>query len=321
MRIFAGDRVKNLMERMGMPDNEPIEHPWVTKSVENAQKKVEERNFDIRKHLLEYDDVMNQQRKSIYALRKQVLRGQYRTVPSDEDAKKGVEPEIIVTEIDRSRQKRAVPILEQMVKIYSAPPPPEGSTPEEIETLRKAALEVDIDKLKKLNPRPIERDVYMWFGCPVELDEWADDPAGCFEFLKEEVGMSLTEQKERMLDMIDELISAIIEEHCPPNKHYDDWDLESLADDFEEQFEIDAPELRNKFTEAQEIAQKLYADAENVLLKKMKEFQPESFESAFIVALVGSGLFGALSAVAWSPRKVRSGDLQASVRESTQHHR
>jgi preprotein translocase subunit SecA len=64
MRIFAGDRVKNLMERMGMPDDEPIEHPWVTKSVENAQKKVEERNFDIRKNLLEYDDVMNAQRKT-----------------------------------------------------------------------------------------------------------------------------------------------------------------------------------------------------------------------------------------------------------------
>jgi preprotein translocase subunit SecA len=49
-----------------MPEGEPIEHPWVTKSVENAQKKVEERNFDIRKNLLEYDDVMNAQRKTIY---------------------------------------------------------------------------------------------------------------------------------------------------------------------------------------------------------------------------------------------------------------
>src|SRR5690606_3012717 len=59
MRIFMGDRVKNLMDRMGMPDDEPIEHPWVSKSVENAQNKVEMRNFDIRKNLLEFDDVMN----------------------------------------------------------------------------------------------------------------------------------------------------------------------------------------------------------------------------------------------------------------------
>ena len=77
MRIFAGDRVKNLMERMGMPDDEPIEHPWVTKSVENAQQKVEERNFDIRKNLLEYDDVMSAQRKTVYTMRQQLLDGRY----------------------------------------------------------------------------------------------------------------------------------------------------------------------------------------------------------------------------------------------------
>src|ERR1019366_3605316 len=69
MRIFAGDRVKALMERMGMPDNEPIVHPWVSKSIQDAQRKVEERNFDVRKHLLEYDDVMNEQRKTVYKLR------------------------------------------------------------------------------------------------------------------------------------------------------------------------------------------------------------------------------------------------------------
>ena len=281
MRIFAGDRVQKMMDTLGMEEGVPIEHRWVTKAVENAQKKVEERNFDIRKHLLEYDDVMNQQRKSIYALRKQVLRGQYRTVPTDEEAKKGAEPETIVTTIDEALQKRAIPILEQMVKLHSATPPEQGATAEEIESFRKAALAKDIKLLKQLNPRGIERDVYMWFGCPVELDDWVDDPAGCFEFLKEEVGMSLTEQKERMLDMIDELISAMIETRCPPNKHYDDWDLEGLADDFEEQFEIDAPELHNKFTDAQELAQKLYEDAENVLLRKMKEFQPESFLRLF----------------------------------------
>ncbi len=73
MRIFGGDRMKNLMERMGMEDNVPIEHRWVTKAIENAQKRVEGHNFDIRKHLLEYDDVMNMQRKTIYNLRRKVL--------------------------------------------------------------------------------------------------------------------------------------------------------------------------------------------------------------------------------------------------------
>jgi preprotein translocase subunit SecA len=95
MRIFAGDRVKNLMERMGMPDDEPIEHPWVTKSVENAQKKVEERNFDIRKNLLEYDDVMNAQRKTIYELRQQLLFGRYEPDMVDEEGKPTGEKRVI----------------------------------------------------------------------------------------------------------------------------------------------------------------------------------------------------------------------------------
>ena len=61
------------MDRLGLQEGEPIEHRWLSKSIEGAQKRVEEHNFDIRKSLLEYDDVMNQQRKTIYALRRQVL--------------------------------------------------------------------------------------------------------------------------------------------------------------------------------------------------------------------------------------------------------
>src|SRR5262249_10830003 len=64
LRIFGGDKLTVWMERLGMEEDVPIEHPWVNKSIENAQKRVEGQNFDIRKNLLEYDDVMNQQRKS-----------------------------------------------------------------------------------------------------------------------------------------------------------------------------------------------------------------------------------------------------------------
>jgi len=66
MRIFASDRMSSLMQKLGMEEGEAIEHPWVTKAIENAQRKVEGHNFDIRKHLLEYDDVANEQRKAIY---------------------------------------------------------------------------------------------------------------------------------------------------------------------------------------------------------------------------------------------------------------
>ncbi|MBL8952244.1 MAG: preprotein translocase subunit SecA [Myxococcaceae bacterium] len=73
MRIFGSERIQGLMERLGMEEGEVIEHKWLSRAIENAQKRVEGHNFDIRKNLLEYDDVMNQQRKTIYRLRRQVL--------------------------------------------------------------------------------------------------------------------------------------------------------------------------------------------------------------------------------------------------------
>jgi preprotein translocase subunit SecA len=75
LRIFGADRLKGLMSRIGMEDNEPIEHRWISKAIENAQKKVESHNFDIRKHLLEYDDVMNKQREVVYHRRRELLSG------------------------------------------------------------------------------------------------------------------------------------------------------------------------------------------------------------------------------------------------------
>lgn len=73
LRIFASDRVSAIMGKLNMPDGEAIEHPWVTRAIENAQRKVEGRNFDIRKQLLEYDDVANDQRKVIYEQRNELL--------------------------------------------------------------------------------------------------------------------------------------------------------------------------------------------------------------------------------------------------------
>ena len=73
LRIFASDRVSAIMEKLKMPEGEAIEHSWVTKAIENAQRKVEGRNFDIRKQLLEYDDVANDQRKVIYEQRNELL--------------------------------------------------------------------------------------------------------------------------------------------------------------------------------------------------------------------------------------------------------
>ncbi|MFZ2198646.1 MAG: preprotein translocase subunit SecA, partial [Thermodesulfovibrionales bacterium] len=76
MRIFGSDRISGLMGKLGMDDDVPIENRMVSSAIENAQKRVESQNFDIRKHLLEYDDVMNKQRKEIYAYRKEILQSQ-----------------------------------------------------------------------------------------------------------------------------------------------------------------------------------------------------------------------------------------------------
>ncbi|MCP3959575.1 MAG: preprotein translocase subunit SecA [bacterium] len=87
MRIFGGgtDRVKNLMGRLGMEEGEAIEHKMVTKAIERAQTQVEARNFEVRKHLLKYDDVMNKQREALYQLRREVLEGKFSFQDEDHD--------------------------------------------------------------------------------------------------------------------------------------------------------------------------------------------------------------------------------------------
>lgn len=76
MRLFGSDNIATIMDKLGMEEDEPIEHSLITRSIEQAQKKVEGRNFDMRKHVLEYDDVMNQQREVIYGQRRQILVGE-----------------------------------------------------------------------------------------------------------------------------------------------------------------------------------------------------------------------------------------------------
>jgi preprotein translocase subunit SecA len=76
MRLFGSERISGLMQKLGMQEGEEIQHPWISRAIENAQKKVEGMNFDIRKHLLDYDNVMNKQREAIYRLRNEILEGE-----------------------------------------------------------------------------------------------------------------------------------------------------------------------------------------------------------------------------------------------------
>src|SRR3954454_9927669 len=85
MRIFGSDRISCLMQKLGMEEGVPIEHGMVTRAIERAQKQVEGQNFSVRKHLLEYDDVMNKQRENIYALRREILDGRIRLGETEAD--------------------------------------------------------------------------------------------------------------------------------------------------------------------------------------------------------------------------------------------
>jgi len=270
MRIFAGERIQALMGRLGMEEGIPIEHRLVTRAVENAQTKVEERNFDIRKHLLEYDDVMNQQRKSVYALRRQVLKGQYRTEPTEEQRNKGVESERIVKQADPTLAEEADSRLVDLIKIFASDPLSRDATPEERAIWREQALDREISDLEKLATQPLEQQIYVDFGCQVELTRYAKEPIKALEHLRQEVPMSLTEQRERLFDLLDEIIGTMVEHACPPKKHYEDWDIDGLINAYEEQFGISATGLE-KIIDAQEMATKLFRDAEAVMKRRELE--------------------------------------------------
>ena len=74
MRIFGGDSIDGMLKKLGLKENESIDHPWINKALERAQKKVESRNFDIRKTLIKFDDVMNDQRQVIFSQRLKILK-------------------------------------------------------------------------------------------------------------------------------------------------------------------------------------------------------------------------------------------------------
>src|SRR5688572_8734652 len=282
MRIFAGDRVQMLMDRLGMEEDVPIEHPWVTRAVENAQKKVEERNFDIRKHLLEYDDVMNQQRKSIYTLRRQVLEGRYQSVPTEDEAKRGEKPTSLAKDGPSAELREHVaPIVRDMLRVHGAPLPPDDAQPEQIAAYRQQVMAMPVEQLGELRVDALERDVYTWFGCQVALEDVKTQPAKAFERLEREVTLALTEQQERLLDVLDEIVGTMVERACPPKKHWEDWDINGLVAAFQEQFGFPANESIRSKTDSLEIAATLYEQAEAVLKKKEQEFTSTHFLRLF----------------------------------------
>jgi preprotein translocase subunit SecA len=263
MRIFAGDRVKSLMERMGMPDNEPIVHPWVTRSIQDAQRKVEERNFDIRKHLLEYDDVMNEQRKTVYKLRQQLLLGIYKPEKMDEDGKPtGKLREIKTLPAIAEEVRRAI---DDVVVHHGTPlntdgkPPPKA--PEEVEEIYSMVS--------------LQQDIYQFWGYRFAFkDGDGKKPKAVHQRLLEEIPQSLTEQREQLLDLVDGIVGAIVEECCPANKPPEDWDWKGIKSGYIEHFASKPPDVEH-LHDPEKIAEALYHAAESALEVKEKEMGTE----------------------------------------------
>ncbi|MFZ5891589.1 MAG: preprotein translocase subunit SecA [Myxococcota bacterium] len=272
MRIFAGDRVKNLMDRMGMPDDEPIEHPLVTRSIENAQRKVEERNFDVRKNLLEYDDVMNAQRKTVYALRQQLLLGRYTPEETDDEGKslgtlREIKPDPAIAELVGKEVAMMVGLFcDPQLQPIGDDKKPRAPTRAEIE---KAGNIVELEQLR--------HEVYDYWGVKLDFPEGKPQRAiDVYDQLESLVPQGLTEQRERVLDLIDRVVGAIVEESCPPNKQPEDWDWAGMFQGFEEHFKERPDQKIDELGDAELVVRRLYDTAAEIYKKKEAELGVET---------------------------------------------
>ena len=266
MRIFAGDRVKNLMERMGMPDDEPIEHPWVTKSVENAQKKVEERNFDIRKNLLEYDDVMSAQRKTIYDMRQALLVRRYEPEVLDEEGKPTGDKRTIKP-LDPIKES-VLPDVGYIVGMYAADPVMPRDKEGKPRDIKRKDLK-GVEKLVELES--FQKDLYQRWGVKIDVERREEKALEIYDELVELVPLALTEQRERLLDLIDRIIGAMVEESCPPKKPPEDWDWGGIFQGFREHFGVDLPDEVSAFSDPELLARELFDRAEAAYQKREDE--------------------------------------------------
>jgi preprotein translocase subunit SecA len=261
MRIFAGDKVKALMERMGMPDDEPIVAGMVTRSIGDAQSKVEGRNFDIRKNLLEYDDVMSEQRKTVYKIRQQLLLGIYTPEKLDDEGKATGKLREIKT-LPRLQEEVTASVRDLVIH-YGTPlqntdglPPPKT-----------------VDEVRELFSLPsLREDIYQFFGYKIEFKTGDEKkPKEVYQRLLAELASSVTQQRERVLDLMDGIVGAVVEESCPSNKPSEDWDWKTVREGFQEHFGQKAQGEIERFHTHSDLAQELYRQAEEIFETKEKE--------------------------------------------------
>ncbi len=271
MRIFGAERITGLMERLGMEEDVPIEHGLINRAIENAQKKVEGHNFDIRKNLLEYDDVMNQQRKTIYSLRRQVLEGRYAPEPTEEEKKAEKDRGIaradapLPTESGKhtiaSLSSMVRPILARMCDALSESRAADPATPGNFIV---TTVPVNAGHLRSL--------IYREWGGYLDTKGIVEDRTATLDRLAGEVASSMIQQRERLLDLSEEMIQSIIDEHCPPNSHAEDWDLEVLSTAIKQRFNFDPAIDAQGGLERETLAESLWSEVEKVIEARETEY-------------------------------------------------
>ena len=264
MRIFGAERITGLMERLGMEEDVPIEHTLINRSIERAQKQVEGQNFDIRKSLLEYDDVMNQQRKTIYALRRQVLEGRYAPMLSEAEVKAGKQPEVAQSSgkhtVD-SLTKVVRPILARMLDaLTQAPPEPQpGADPAQ----PPAAVPLDPVKFRSA--------IYRQFGAYLDVGDVLDNRTATLDRLADEVAKLLVQQRERILDLSEEVLAELLDGTCPEGTHAEDWDLDALRVGMKERFAFE-PTINSKgMMERDKLVEAMWQEVEKVIDAREEE--------------------------------------------------
>jgi preprotein translocase subunit SecA len=217
MRIFGADRITGLMERLGMEEDVPIEAPLVNRAIANAQSRVEAMHFDTRKNLFEYDNVMNDQRKAIYALRKQILEGRYQPEILDEQTRReqSAKPAAAAGEVGAAHGRVADrTVLPKVTQIVDAHCRALLNRRRPGERRRRAVPG------ERPGARAAGHELYRHYGAMVEFDGREGRPGKMLARSVDVVARSLIQQRERLHDLaykkVDELVARLCPGSCTP---------------------------------------------------------------------------------------------------------
>ncbi|MEZ4447838.1 MAG: preprotein translocase subunit SecA [Nannocystaceae bacterium] len=266
MRIFNADRITGLMERLGMEEDVPIEAGMVNRAIAQAQQRVEAMHFDTRKNLFEYDNVMNDQRKAIYALRKQILEGRYQPEILDEEtraeagAKLKPPPETSGPHTIASLTEEVLPKVTQIVDAHCrsllAAGDDEGST----------AFPPD-----GIQPERLTHELYRHYGAMADLSDVRRDREKIIARAADVVARSLIQQRERIHDLAFKKAEEAVLEICPDDVHPDEWDLPGLEQAIARRFRVELS-LAQVEDNLDKLIERVWKVVEAGLARKEKEF-------------------------------------------------